>query len=234
MRNLTFVIFIFLAFTLGCGRLSERFTGPGTTNTSTGNSSSSGQSTSTVDKAPPSGDPREDVVQASKRFLELPKFRANMQGRGTTDLRIKMDYVAPNKFHIYFLDNNGQVKTESVMIGGDMYMNFNGRWQKIPGAQGENAVPNLRNLFNEEGLKTLKEVKYEGDDTLDGQPAHVYSYRNNQTNSNMPYPFTSKIWVAASDALPHKIEVTYEGGELKTMTIVYDYTADVVIEPPVK
>ena len=233
MKVLPLIAFIFFALALGCSRFTERFTGGGS-NTATSGTSSNTQPSSTSDTAPPSGDPRSDVVEASKRFLRIPKFRANMHGRGTTDMRIKMDYVAPNKFHIYFLDTDGQTKTETVMIGGDMYMNFNGRWQKIPGAAKNDAVPNLRDLFNEEGLKSLKDVKYEGEDNVDGQPAHLYSYRNSQTNSKTPYPFTSKIWVAKADGLPHKIEVTYEGGELKTMTIVYDFTSDITIDPPVK
>jgi len=232
MKDLPFIILIVLAFTLGCGRLTERFT-KSADNTTVVNTSSSEQTTSTTDTTPPSGDPREDVVQASKRFLKLPKFRANMQGHGTSDLRIKMDYVAPNKFHIYFLDKDGQVKTESIMIGSDRYMNFNGRWLKIPGATDENAIPKLRDLFNEEGLKTLKEVKYEGDEAIADQPAHIYSYRSNQTNSNAPYPFTSRIWVGGFDGLPHKMEVTYEGGQLKSMTVIYDFKTDILIEPPV-
>src|SRR5262249_21987550 len=112
-------------------------------------------------------------------------------------------------------------------------MKMGGRWQKFPGMVGEKQMINLRNMFNEEGLKTLQDVKYDGDDTVDDQAAHVYSYRNSQVNANMPYPFTSKIWVGANDGLPKKIDVTYEGGDLKTMTIIYDYSSNISVDPPV-
>jgi len=49
----------------------------------------------------------------------------------------------------------------------------------------------------------------------------------------MPYPFTSKIWIGASDGVPKKLEVNYEGGDLKTMTVIYDTSSHITIEPPV-
>ena len=50
----------------------------------------------------------------------------------------------------------------------------------------------------------------------------------------MPFTFNSKIWVGSADGLPHKIEVTYDHGELKNMTINYDFEKSVDIQPPVK
>jgi outer membrane lipoprotein-sorting protein len=88
-------------------------------------------------------------------------------------------------------------------------------------------------MFDDEGLKRLQDVKYVGDETLNGRPAHVYSYHSTQTDSTVPYPFTSKIWVGTADGLPQKIEVTYDGGDLKTMIITYDYDKSIDIKPPV-
>src|SRR5215468_7886439 len=218
MKNLP-VIALVLFFVLGCG-LTGRLAN---LTSNTGGGPSSGP-LSGRDAAPPSSNPRDDVVTMSKRFLDVQKFSAKMDGRGTNELHMKLDYVAPDRFHMFFFDNNGQVKTESVMIGKDMYMKMGSRWQKLPNTLGDKQIINLRDMFNEEYLKTLQDVKYDGDDTVDGQSTHVYSYRNSQTNSNMPYPFTSKIWVGTSDGLPKKIEVTYEGGDLKTMAVTYDYS----------
>jgi hypothetical protein len=230
MKNFFQIIFLLLLFAFGCGlpgRLANLTSNSGT--------APSGGPSSGGDAAPPSGNPRNDVVTMSKKFLDVPKFSAKMDGRGTNELHMKLDYVAPDRFHMFFFDNNGQVKTESVMIGKDMYMRMGSRWQKFPGMVGDNKIINLRDMFNEEGLKNLKDVKYEGDDSVDGKPAHVYSYESDKTatNSMAPYPYTSKIWVGANDGLPKKIEVTYEGGDLKTMNIVYDYSSSISVEPPV-
>ena len=224
MKNVP-IISIILVFVLGCGlpgRLANLTSKPGT-------------GPSGGDASAPSGDPREDVIRTSKKFLDVQKFSAKMDGRGKNELHMKLDYVAPDKFHMFFYDNNGQVKTESVMIGKDMYMKMGSRWQKFPGQIGNKQIINLRDMFNEEGLKNLKEVKYEGDDAVDGKPAHVYIYESDKTatNSMAPYPYTSKIWVGTDDGLPKKIEVTYEGGDLKTMTILYDYSTNISVEPPV-
>ncbi|HXK39860.1 MAG TPA: hypothetical protein VJ837_03430, partial [Candidatus Paceibacterota bacterium] len=77
-------------------------------------------------------------------------------------------------------------------------------------------------------------VTYVGEQTIDGENAYIYTYRNEAGKELSPYPFTSRIWVRAADGLPAKIEVSYEGGELKTMSVKYDYDKAVTIEPPIK
>lgn len=229
MRNLTVVILLLLFAGLGCG-LRERL-GNLSGNSTTGNSGSPSTAGSQTDAAPVSGDPRADVVQASKRFLDLPKFSAQMEGRGKTNMSMKLDYLAPDRYHMTNLGSSQQAMAEFIVIGPDMYMKFGGRWQKMPGAAG-NAVPKLREMFNEEGLKTLQDVKYVGDEDVNGERAHLYTYRSTVTNANVPYPFSSKIWVGSDDGLPQRIEVTYDQGDLKTMTILYDYEKSISIEAP--
>jgi len=232
MKHLALVIAVLAFFVLGCG-LFNRLANS-STNVATNDGSTTSSKPTSGDAALPSGNAREDLITASKKFIELPKFRANMDTSGTNQFRMRLDYVAPDRFHIFFLDNSGQAKSESVMIGGDMYMKFGGRWQKLAGAVKNNKVPNLRDFFNEEGLKNLKEVDYVGDETVAGENAHVYSYHSDRTMTNQmaPNPYTSKIWVGANDGLPKKIEVTYEGGEMKSATITYDYSSDISVEPP--
>ena len=79
---------------------------------------------------------------------------------------------------------------------------------------------------------SLTDVKFEGDDTVDGKPALVYSYGNVTPVDN--YPFTSKTWVNKSTGLPMKLYVEYSNGILKHMTVNYDTESPVTIEPPIK
>ena len=227
MKNLPSVILVLVIVTLGCG-LKERL-GSLSGNGSASNSDSPSATASQTDTFPVSDDPKADVIQTSKKFLDQPHFSAQMDGRGKTNMSMKLDYAAPDRYHMTnFTGGAQQAMAEFIVIGPDMYMKFGDRWQKMPGAAG-NAIPNLRQMFNDEGLKTLEDVKYVGDENLDGKPAHIYSYRNTY---NVPYPFNSKIWVGAGDGLPQKIEVTYDQGDLKTMTIVYDYSSAVSIQAP--
>ena len=222
----------FLLFVLGCG-LQGRLANL-TANTGTSGGPNSGPS-SGKDAAPPSGNPRDDVVQMSKKFLDVQKFSAKMDGQGTKEFHMKLDFVAPNSFHMFSYNDEGGVKSETIIIGKDMYIKMGSRWQKLTNRLGENQVIDMRNMFNEEGLKNLKDVKNEGDDTVDGKPSHVYSYKSDKTATNAiaPYPYTSKIWIGTSDGLPQKIEVTYDGGDLKSMSITYDYSSSISVESPV-
>jgi outer membrane lipoprotein-sorting protein len=237
MKNLPIVILLLVAFSLGCSGLMNRFTSSSTNSGSSNTTSTSPSSTSSsgTESAPPTGDPRDAIIQASKKFMDLPQFTAKMDGEGGNEMHMKLEYVAPNRFHMYLMENNGEVRTETVMIDKDMYVKFGGHWQKIPGAVANNKVPNLRDYFNQEGIKNLKQVNYLGEDTVDGLPAHVYSYHSDvtATNSMTPYPYDTKIWIDTNEGLPRKIEVTYQGGNLKTATITYDYSSSISVEPPI-
>lgn len=234
MKNLPIIILLLVAFSLGCSGLMNRFTKSSTNSSSAnGSSTGSGSTSSGNDPAPPSGDPKADVIKASKKFLDLPQFTAKMNGQAAAGtMTMTLEFQAPDRFHMIGVDPSTQHQTEMIMIGKDMYLQTGGRWMKMPNATGA-SMPNLRQYFDEKGLSTLQDVKYDGDETLDGAPMHTYSYHNSQTNANMPFPFNSKIWVGSSDGLPHKIEVTYENGQLKSMTINYDFEKPVDIKPPV-
>ena len=222
MKKLIPVFLTLLFVVIGCklpGALKDATSG---TN-STGSSSSSKGG-----KATASSDPRADVVEASKKFLELPYFTANMEGEGQTEIKSQVQYAAPDRFHVKYLGGTG-AGLEMIWIGTDSYMNANGKWTKMPSSNA--SIPNLRDTFTEEGLKKLKDVTFEGEDSVDGKPALVYAYTNVTPVGN--YPFTSKIWVSQDTGVPMKIYVEYTNGSLKNMTVNYDTESKVTIEPPI-
>ena len=174
-------------------------------------------------------DPKADIVEASKRFIALPAFSAKMDGVGQVPIRSQVDYAAPDRYHVMYLGGTG-AGMELIMIGNVTYMKAGGKWTKMA-ASANARIPTLRDSFTEEGLKTLSEVKFDGDDTIDGKPALVYSYKNVTPVGN--YPFTSKIWVGKDSGLPMKIFVEYSNGMLKEMTVNYDTESPVTIEAPI-
>ena len=192
------------------------------------NESSGSSSASKSGRAKASSDPRADVVEASKKFLELPYFTANMEGQGQTPIKSQVQYLSPDKFHMKYLGGTG-AGIEMIWIGKESYMNANGKWTKMPASNA--SLPNLRDSFTEEGLKTLTDVTAEGEESVDGKPALVYGYKNVTPTGN--YPFTSKIWVSQETGVPMKIYVEYTNGTLKNMTVNYDTETKVSIEPPV-
>jgi outer membrane lipoprotein-sorting protein len=215
MKKLILVLSVLIAASLGCKQLGGLVPGAG----GAGGGTATGGS-----------DPKADVITASKKFIDLKFFSAKMEGMGQTEIKSQVDYVAPDRFHITYLGGTG-AGMEMIVIGGDMFMKTAGskKWTKMPGNGGA-SIPNLRDSFTEEGLKTLSDVKFEGEETVDGKPALVYSYKNVTPKGG--YPFTSKTYVGKDSGLPMKIVVDYTNGVLKTMTVTYDTETPVTIEPP--
>ncbi|HTK39050.1 MAG TPA: hypothetical protein VL325_11205 [Pyrinomonadaceae bacterium] len=219
MKKLALALLVLGFFAVGCkfGSLKDLVSG-----------GSSGNSSSSKGSATGGSDPKADIVEASKKFIALPAFSAKMEGQGQTPLKSQVDYVAPDRYHITFVGGTG-AGTEMIMIGNQSYMKMGGKWTKMPG--NAKSIPTLRDSFTEEGLKTLSDVKFEGDDAVDGKAALLYSYKNVTPAGN--YPFTSKIWIGKDTGLPMKIYVEYSNGMLKNMTVNYDTESPVTIEAPI-
>jgi len=220
MKKLALILLVLGFFAVGCkfGSLKDLVSGG-----ASGNSSSSKGSSSTG-----GSDPKADIVAASKKFIDLPAFSAKMEGQGQSEIKSQVDYVAPDRYHVTYLGGTG-AGMEMIMMGNQTYMKVAGKWTRMPG--NAKAIPTLRDSFTEEGLKTLSDVKFEGDDTVDGKPALLYSYKNVTPVGN--YPFSSKIWIGKDTGLPMKIYVEYSNGMLKNMTVNYDTESPVTIEAPI-
>lgn len=218
MKKLTLVILLLSSVAIGC-KFIDSIRGGG------GNAGGSGGGSATA-----SGDPKADIIAASNKFIALKSFSAKMEGMGQTEIKSQVDYVAPDRYHAKYLGGTG-AGMEMVFIGNDSYMKpAGGSWSKIPG-DGK-AIPTLRDSFTEEGLKTLTDAKFDGEENVDGKAALAYSYKN--VTPVGAYPFTSKIWVDKASGLPLKVYVEYSNGMLKNMTVKYDTETPITIEPPIK
>jgi len=219
MKRLTLILVLLSTVGIGC-KYIESLRGGSDGGTSGGSGGS----------ATASSDPKADVVAASKKFIDLKSFSAKTEGVGQTEIKSKIDYVAPDRYHVTYLAGTG-AGMELIYVGSQSYMKpAGGAWSKMPGDA--KSIPNLRDSFTEEGLKTLTDVKFDGEDTVDGKPALVYSYKNVTPVGN--YPFTCKTWIAKATGLPMKIYVEYSNGMLKHMTVNYDTESPVTIEAPLK
>jgi len=117
-------------------------------------------------------DPKAEIIQASQRIIGLKSLSAHLEGTGQTGMKKDAEYIAPDRFHTKFRDDTG-VDVEMIMIGNDAYIKSGDSWNKMAGDT--SPTPTFRNKFTEEVLKTITDVKYDGEETVDGKPAYVYS-----------------------------------------------------------
>lgn len=223
MKKILLPLMILLVVGLGCSKFKELTGGlAGNSNGSSSGGSSSGSSTA-------GADPKADISSAANKFIALQSFSAKMEGLGQTEIKSQVDYVAPDRFHVTYTGGTG-AGMELIMIGNQTYMKSGGAWSKSPVASGS-STPTLRDSFTEEGLKTLTEPKFEGEETVDGKPAYVYSFKNKTPKGD--FGFNCKMWVGKQSGLPMKIYASYDNGVLKNMTVNYDTESPVTIEPPI-
>jgi hypothetical protein len=219
MNKLSIVITVALLALLaaGCSYVGSKI------GSVTNSSSRAGEGSSTISN--PGSDPRGEVETLARNFLAIKAFRGTANATGKTPMQMQVDYVAPDRYHLKM----GQ-GLESIVIGKDTYMKLGGSWKKFPGESGKE-IPSMRDMFTEEGLKQLSDVKYSGEESLNGETMLVYTYRGKTLGEPMPYD--SKMFVSKATGLPARIEITYQSDVLQKMTIDYTYPADLKIEPPV-
>ncbi|MEQ1763045.1 MAG: hypothetical protein ABL984_07865 [Pyrinomonadaceae bacterium] len=221
-RDLVFPLILLAVAALGCSWLNDA----GTTNSvnTAGVNSNANATNNSTSTAATRENPAADIEAMADKFLAERTFRAKMRGTGDKEVKTDLEFVAPDRFRL---------KTgpglETVVIGKDVYLSMEGSFQKLPGAMG-NSVPDLRATFNNEGRKWFSDVRFVGEETVNGKPSLVYEYKNKGEGNRGEND--SKIWVAKDDGLPLKIESRYKSGNLKTMVIEYEYDPNIKIEVP--
>jgi outer membrane lipoprotein-sorting protein len=176
-----------------------------------------------------SSDPKTAVIDASRKFIALQSLTGKIEAVAETPFKQQVQYVAPDRYHVVYRDDAG-AELEMIMAGNNSYLRSGDSWNEVPGDT--NPSPTLRNSFTEEALKSISDVKFEGEETVDGKPALVYSYKLLTVVGN--FPVTQKIWVSKSSGIPIKCFVEYSSGQIKTLTTTFDTESPVTINLPVK
>ena len=80
----------------------------------------------------------------------------------------------------------------------------------------------------------VKEVKYVGPETVNGESCHVYTGTFETSMAGQQWTGTAKVWIGAGDGLVHQSDSEYKvatyGGKSHT---VYEYNVNIKVEPPV-
>lgn len=217
---------------LGCSSLRETAnTTSGVSNTSNSNAGkqSTTDSVPATGKFAPSGDAKADIDKLAERFFAQKSFKAKMVGetQNQTQMLTDLEFVTPDRYRL----KNSNVM-EMIVISNTTYMNLGGSWRKM-NLPVDSTIDDMRNAFSKDGTKWFSDVKYTGDETVNGRPAYVYAYHNKGQSAGVGEN-DSQIWVAKDDGMPVKVDMIYRSGKLKKMTIEYDYKTPVSIEPPIK
>ena len=193
---------------------------------------------------PREGDPgkavRPGAADADHLFDELSKgmqgvtsFRARVTSVGSQvgTSEMVLEAVMPDRFRTI----GGQV--EMVGIGRTGYIKMpNGEWMKQDLPQNANAV-DLKAL--EEQIKQSSDVKALQDEVIDGIATHVYQAnlrfpKTPNAPQGMPETYEAKIWLAASDGRPKRMESTIPGSDVRMTVMYYDYNSAITIDPPIR
>lgn len=219
-KRLAIPLLIIVAATLACSWLNDDSASHSGTPASNSNATANTTTTTTTTRENPAA----DIDAMADRFLTQKSFRAKMVGTGKKDVTTDLEFVAPDRFRI---------KTgpglETIVIGKDVYVSLEGSFMKLPGGIPD-SIPNLREAFDKDGRKWFSDVRFVGEETVDGRPAYTYEYVNKGPQSTGEN--NSKIWVAKDDGLPLRLESRFKTGDMKTMTIDYEYDPNIKIDVP--
>jgi len=218
IRDLALPLLVLAAISIGCS-----WFGDSTPANSAGvNSTANGASNS----GPPAvvrENPSADIDVMAEKVLDQKAVRVKTSAFGEKNFTTEVEYVSPDRFRI---------KTgpglERIIIGKDVYMFLGDSWAKLPSFDGQ--LPDIREVFRNERTKFFSDVRFGGEETVNGKASLVYEYKN-KGEGNLGEN-DSKIWIGKDDGLPLKIESRYKSGNLRTMLIEYEYDPNIKIEVP--
>ena len=216
-----FVLAMLTATLAGCAKNGEP--------ESVKNSSGEAATSSTEPAKPLSSGmtPSDALAQAMRTQLAAKSYRVRISSypspvQGET----VVEYVAPDRIHM------SNPLSEMIAVGSVTYTRQGGGpWEKAPINAGEIART-FRDPKLIDQLTTNYDIKYVGQDTLDGAAMLVYEYTPKGTSPS-PKGGKTKVWISADDSLPRKVE-TQSAANPSVTTIIYsDYNSDIKIELPV-
>lgn len=227
--NSFFSLLILAAAVMGCSWLKGPSAGDPAVNANSSAPAANGSAAAPSAGAgfTPGGDAKEDIFKAYDTFMKTPSFRAVMKGSGKSPVATTVEFIAPDSYHI----RSGTDGQEMISVGKKFYMKMNGNWTEMPAGLG-GLIPDMRKSFDSEARKWVSDVKFAGEDTLDGKAVYKYSFHAKGVNNIGEND--SIAYIDKASGLPVRIEAKYVKGELKSMDIDYEYPTDIQIEAPKK
>ena len=196
-------------------------------------------STKTATAFSPSSDGRKDLGEALRRLKTAYPYRLTETMSGTSNGQAAMpentrvvEFAAADRSHMKWTGGLGG-DVEAISIGDRHYWFQNGKWTEgtVPSSKGADRGADFVNKLAE----MVKEVKYLGPETVGGVPCFAYSYTMEANLGGQNYTGTGKLWLGAADGLPHQSDSQYKVANYEGKShLVYEYDANIKVEPPAR
>jgi len=154
-----------------------------------------------------SADPKADVRAAFGKFIEAHSFRATVVDVKKGQQLSEMEFVAPDRYHM----KTGQ-GPETYIVGDDAFMEVQGHMMKAPLPVGKIIAQYRNKGFADEHGVTVADA---GSDSVDGDPAHAYTYVMTEPNK-----VEGKVWISDTSGYPIQLESQGSFMGVKTLTRV--------------
>lgn len=212
---------------------------------------------STAKQAVAESDPKAALVSSMKSFQEEKSWVADVNNSNDVALqaamKMQVKYSAPDDFQIETA--SGANKLQMISVGGQTFLQTNGKWQKAPPSVNVGQmINNWKEAFSDQKLQAFRNIEFAGKETVDGKELSIYTYEidqqaampdemKNQMTDEMKAKLAevqsenkAKIWIDAEKNLPARMEMTMKMTKpqqvTQKMSVNYDYDREVKIEAP--
>ncbi|HYO98769.1 MAG TPA: hypothetical protein VER76_00995 [Pyrinomonadaceae bacterium] len=240
MKSLNATLSVLLMMSVACNKDGKTGSTKGGGGAPSGSGGGSAAPTTAAAAISADDKPLDVMTKAMRAQLDAKSYRAHVTSSvsdGTTSSMV-IEYVAPDRYRMTSEAKPGggqSYQMEYVIVGGETYIKAPNRgWVKSPIDAG-GMIKAFRDPKMLDELAKTADVKYVGAETLDGEPALVYQYtQNNPLGTNLKS--SSKTWLSVADGLPRKTETDgeFNGQKTKTLVKMSGYNSDIKIEAPPK
>lgn len=168
-------------------------------------------------------DARQDVIdsftKAFSRGEYIAQIATEVKGRDyTTTMRVEW----PSKFHMKNPD------TEMIILPEGTWMNAGGQWMKMPMNMSQMIAGYSKDAM-EKGIQGMGDVREVGEETVEGCASKLYAYTASGEFMGVKSKSESEVAICQDDGYPVRVRAK-DGKE--AVTITYDFSTDVDIQPP--
>lgn len=169
-------------------------------------------------------DAKQDLIASFQKMMAKGRYTAQMvtevKGRSYPS---QLEVVLPDRFHVRSQDS------EAVILPEGTWMQVGGQWMKMP----INMTQMIRGYTREameKGMASIEDVQLVGSEKVGGCTADLYRYRS--SGEYMGFKNTGSLVAAVCRDTGLPVRLVYEGTRNEKVTVLYDYSREVVIRPP--
>ena len=178
----------------------------------------------------PSSDARKDLGDSLRKLSTAFPYRltetttTSSAGQSDAQQTRVVEFAAADRFHVKLSGGQGE-DLEMITIGDKGYTKENGKWSEEPA----NSRRPTKSELEKDLADAIKDVSLVGPEKVNGIECFAYNY----TIQFDAVKGSGKTWLRASDGLPLQSDSEFKAETYESKShVIYEYNADVKIEPP--